>query len=404
MSLHSYADFLFETYGKVKSDAAKIQLLNSIAKRTLNEEEKFYYDFLLAEGYQSQLILALESDDHQILFSELNETLDESILSKAKEKAAAVMAKVKEKGKEYLDKVSDGTKALVKAGGDILKPFQIILKKIGDVIKKMWEKGKALAAAAVEKASEKIREKVKSIIKDGDKKKSLLDELGNLKSMAGSGVDFLTSGFTGSMAKSAETAVKAEEGFSYASYLESAMIIEAAHMIDRGVTIEEIKEQLAEITEEQIQTVLEGGGGEGGLKIPFVSSLMDKIGHTPPFSYFHDLGAKAEKAANNALEKASYILSKVGGAGPFKFAVIGALVGVAVSYYTESGAKTALKAIVHALEHALHFAVPGFGIVMNIIKYTGIALAVYGVIKSIAGQSEKEGGEEKPEEKDKEEK
>jgi hypothetical protein len=409
MSLYSYSEFLYETYGKVKADTAKINLLTAISKQVMNEEEQFYFAAILQEGYQDKVLMALESNDCQWLVEELSadEALHESILQKAKEKAAAIAAKVKEKGKEYLDKISDGSKALLKTGGNILQPMQAVIKKIGDVIKSMWEKGKALAQAAVSTASEEIAKRIKNIIKDGDKKKSLLDELGNLKQMAGAGVKFLTNGFTGDMAKSAETAAKSDEGSSYAMFLESAMINEAARMIERGERVEDIVEALSGITVAEIEAVFEGGGhGEsGGLKIPFISTLMDKIGHTPPFSYFHDIGAKAEKIANSALERASFIISKTGGPGPYKFAVIGALVGVAASYYSESGAKDALKKIVKIASKALHVAIPGIGIVFDVIKYTGLALAIYGIIKAVAGQGEKEegGDKEKGEEiKDKE--
>jgi hypothetical protein len=397
MSLYSYIEFLFETYGRVEAKAAKINLLKALSREVLSEEERFYFSSLLQEGYQDKLILALESDDYQWLIEEIaaDESLHESILAKAKEKAAAIAAKVKEKGKDYLDKISDGSKNLLKIAGNILQPMQVIIKKIGETVKAMWEKGKAIAQAAVEKASEAIREKVKNLIKDGDKKKSLLAELGNLKQMAGAGLEFLTGGFTQDMAKSAEAAAKADEAVSYASYIEAAMINELAEMISRGENIEAILENLAAVTESEISALLESGGhSEGGLNIPFLSALMNKIGHTPPFSYFHDLGSKAEKVANNALERASYIISKLGGPGPFEFAMIGSLVGVAVSYYTESGAKNALKAIVGTLENALSFTVPGFGIVMNVIKYTGIALALYGIIKTAVGQGEKEEGAE----------
>lgn len=393
MSLYSYIEFLFETYGRVEAKTAKINLLKALSREVLSEEEQFYFSSLLQEGYQDKLILALESNDYQWLIEEIavDESLHESILAKAKEKAAAIAAKVKEKGKEYLDKISDSSKNLLKIAGNILQPMQAIIKKIGETVKAMWEKGKAIAQAAVEKASEAIQEKVKNLIKDGDKKKSLLTELGNLKQMAGAGLTFLTGGFIQDMAKSAETAAKTDETVSYASYIEAAMINEIAEMINRGEKIEEILENLAAVTESEILALFESGGhSAGGLHIPFISTLMNKIGHTPPFSYFHALGSKAEKIANNALERASYIISKLGGPGPFEFVIVGSLVGVAVGYYTESGAKSALKAIVGALEKALSFSVPGFGIVLNVIKYTGIALAVYGIIKAVVGQGEKE--------------
>ena len=390
----SYTDFLFETYGKVKSHTAKENLLVAIGNKMLDESELFFLHHLLNNGYRDRIIEAIDTDNYTPLYEaiEHDAALHESILLKAKERAKAAIAKVKEKGKKALDAMSDGTKALMKLGGNILKPLKSILEKIGEAIKKAWEIGKEKAKAAVEKATEKIRERVKSIIKDGDKKKSLIGELGNMKSMAGAGAKFLTGGFIEDMAKSGEKAATTEENFSYYSYLESSMVQEAANLIDKGYSLNLIEDELSLYNEDDLNNLLESEHAEGGgLKIPFISKLMDKIGHTPPFSWFHDLGKKAETVANNALEKASYMISKIGGPGPFEFALMGALVGVAVAYYTEGGAKSATHAVIHAVEHALHFTIPGLGIVFSIIKYTGLALAIYGIVEAIAGQGEKEG-------------
>ena len=389
----NYADFLFETYGKIKADKAKENLLISIGNKMLNESENFFFQHLLSEGYRDKIIEAIDTEDYESLYETISSdnSLHESIMAKAKERVQAALAKVKEKGKEALDSMSDGTKALMKMGGNILKPLKLILVKIGEVIKKAWEIGKAKASEAVAKATKKIQEKVKSVIKDGDKKKSLMEEMGNMKAMSGAGLKYLTGGFAGDLAKSGEKAATADEGVSYVSYLEGVLIQEAANMIEKGYSLELIEEELKEYDPTDESTLFEGGHGDGGgLKIPFISSLMKKIGHTQPFKMFHDLGSKAERFANNALEKASYLISKIGGPGPFKFAVLGALVGVAVGYYSELGAKSAVHAAVHAAEHALHFAIPGIGIIFSLIKYTGIALAIYGIVQAIAGQGEKE--------------
>lgn len=398
-----YADFLFETYGKIKADKAKENLLISIGNKMLNESENFFFQHLLSEGYRDKIIEALDTEDYESLYETVNSdnSLHESIITKAKERVQAALAKVKEKGKEALDSMSDGTKALMKMGGNILKPLKLILVKIGEVIKKAWEIGKAKASEAVAKATKKIQERVKSVIKDSDKKKSLMEEMGNMKAMSGAGLKYLTGGFAGDLAKAGEKAATADEGVSYVAYLEGAVIQGAADMIDRGYSLKLIEEELKEYDPADESTLFEGGDG-GGLKIPFISSLMKKIGHTQPFKMFHDLGSKAESFANNALEKASYLISKIGGPGPFKFAVLGALIGVAVGYYSELGAKSAVHAAVHAAEHALHFAIPGIGIIFSIIKYTGIALAIYGIVQAIAGQGDKEdtGGDKETSDKE----
>ena len=55
-----------------------------------------------------------------------------------------------------------------------------------------------------------------------------------------------------------------------------------------------------------------------------------------------------------------------------------------------------------SLEGALGFAIPGWGILIKTIKYTGLALAVYGVVSQMVGQDkeeeEKKDDSEKPEE------
>lgn len=400
----NYTEFLFETYGKVKADTAKENLLIAIGNKMLDESENFFFRHLLAEGYRDRIIEAVNSGDYNSLYEaiESDTHLHESILTKAKEKAKAAFAKVKEKGKEALNSMSDGTKALMKFGGNILKPLKMILEKIGGAIKKAWEIGKEKAVAAIAKATKKIEEKVKTMIKDGDKKKSLIEELGNMKSMASAGAKYLGGGFIGDMAKAGQKAASTEESNTFKSYLESAMIQEATRMIENGYSLELIESELSTFDSTNESTLFEESHSEGGLKIPFISALMDKIGHTQPFKMFHDLGKKAETIANNALEKASYLISKTGGPGPFEFALMGALVGVAVGYYSELGAKTAVHAAIHAVEHALHFTVPGMGIIFSIIKYTGLALAIYGVVKAIAGQDEKEDKSQAEEPSDKE--
>jgi hypothetical protein len=358
--------------------------------------ERKVFNFLLNEGFQEDILFILENED-----SSLNE---ESLLQKAKERFDNAKEKIKDKGKEALNNMSDATKNLLKIGGNILKPIKSILEKIGAGLKKAWEKGKQIAQQAVDKFKDKIVAKVKKLIKDGDTKESLIVELGNLKAMAGAGTKFVTGGFIEAMAKGAKKAATSDEkneGIFFSEYLEAALVTEVTNMINSGYSVDKLIESLE--NDLLLMNESDHGHSEGGLNIPFLSKLMDKIGHMPPFSYFHDLGSKAEEAANNALNRASIILSKIGNAGgPFKFTLIGGLVGVAVGYYSETFAKTGVFAAINAIAG---FAVPGLGILKSIIGGTGLALAIYGVVKTVVGQGEKEGGEEDShdeEEKDKE--
>jgi len=382
MTLLSYSEFLFETYGKVKADSARENLLRSLSNVLLNEEEeKEVFNFLVKEGFQEDIIFIIENEDSALF--------EESLLQKAKERFDNAKEKIKEKGKDALDAMSQGTKNLLKIGGNIIKPIKSILEKIGAAIKKAWDSGKQIAQQAVDKFKDKIVEKVKNLIKDGYKKKSLIEELGNLKGMASAGTKFVTGGFLEAMTKGVKKAATSDdknEGIFFSGYLEAALVTEVTNMINSGYSIDELIESL----ENDLLTMNEGGHGhdEGGLHIPFVSKIMNKIGHMPPFSYFHDLGSKAEEKANNTLNRASIILSKVANAGgPYNFSIIGGLVGVAVGYYSETFAKTG---VFHAINAIAGFAVPGLGILKSIIGGVGLALAIYGTVKAIVGQGEKD--------------
>jgi len=370
MSLLSYQDFLFETFGKVKLSTAKENLLRSISNNYLNEDEKVIFNYMITEGFTEDIFSLCESD-----YSSLNE---ENILTKFKEKFQKAKEYIKDKGKEGAEKLSDATKKVIEFGGNILKAVQNILSKVSQIIKDWFEKAKAAAKAAVDKSSDKIKEKVKSMMKNGDKKVSLKDETSHVGEMIVAGTKFITTDYVKQLADATKEAAVQDDDTkkesSYMAYLQYSIINEIASDINRGVSMNELLESLNEGGDHQ---------ESGGLNIPYVSKLMDKVGHTPPFSYFHDLGTKAEEYANNMLSKASFYINKVAnGPSPYKFAAYGALVGVAVGYYTETWAKGAAASF-------LHF-IPGLGILKSIIGGIGMALAIYGMVKVLAGQDEKE--------------
>jgi len=420
----NYADFLFETYGKVKLDKVKLDFIDAVAEKTLTVDEHAYYQVLVESGHQNIFLEALNGGDYESLYEGINHDLIlENLLKKAQERFKALKDKVADKGKEALDKMSDASKNLIKVGGNILKPLQAIVEKMGAAIAKAWEKVKSITAAAVEKAVEPITKRVKGLIEDGDKRKSLISEMGNVKATMAAGLKIATGGFADSIkkagAKAATSSGDSNENVNIQEILDevyeasvnswqtsvySAMITATKDIILEGYSIEDINEELS-----QIDFILEGGHEEkGGLKIPYISAIMDRIGHTFPFSVFHDLEKKAAKRVNNGLESASFWISKMGGPGPFTFPVVAGIIGIAIGFIGEQLAKAAVFGNHGAT--ILGFAIPGSTQLYTIIKYTGYALAVYGVIKQAIGQGEKEGGaddhgdekhseEKKPEEK-----
>ena len=406
MALMNYSDFLFETYGNVKVESAKKNLIMSLVKKddNLSLEEKTFFSVCVDSGFLNEFINAMETGN----YDSLNETLslnEESLRDKFKRKYQEVKQKVADGGKAALNKLSDAGEAILKVGADILSPFKLILKKIAGLVKQAWEKGKAAIQGMASKVKEKIEPMLKRIVKDGDKKKSLIGELNSMKQIAGYGASWITGGFVEDMGKSAETAAKENAGFNYSSYVEYAGISLIGEMVDRGMSPDEIVKELnasLSAMDEAEESILEGGHGhdEGGLNIPFISTLMKKIGSTPPFSYFHDIGHKAAESANNKLEKFSNMVKELGGPGPFKYLVLGGIFGAVIGYIAESGAKTAVFGTLEIASKLLGVAIPGVGILYSIIKYTGLALLVYGIASEIAGQGEKDKEDKEGEKKE----
>jgi ElaB/YqjD/DUF883 family membrane-anchored ribosome-binding protein len=383
MGLLNYQDFLFETYGKIKLESAQANLLKSISNQYLVEDEKAAFDILIAEGLSGDIIYLCESEEREVLL--------ENYLEKWKEKYDRAKEYVKDKGKAALKTMGDGAKKVLSLGASLLNVLGKILKKIGDVIKKMWEASKAKAMEVLAKAKDAIIEKMKSMMKKGEEKVSIKDEVSTMGGMVNSGVKYLTGGYTEQLGGAAKQAAAAEES-TYITYLKYAVINEFSSRINNGTSVESIVESLGtEVL--RIDESGDGHGKEGGLDIPFVSSVMKKIAHTPPFVYFHAIGETAARFANNKLSRLSYIINKVAdGPAPYAFIAMGAIFGVYVAYKTESIAKHLLVDIL------LHFAVPGVGILKTIIGYTGMALAIYGLVESLVGMEKEEEGEPKKEE------
>ena len=381
MTLLSYTEFLVETYHGVNLKDAKLRFLKAAAKDTMTLDENQLFLLLLEGGCQDLILEAIDSGNYDTINASL---LNESLLGKAKERFEKLKDDVKNKGKEAIDSMSDSSKNLLKVGGNILKPIKAIIDKMGDLIKAAWDKVKSLTQAAVEKGLPKLTAKLKGLVKDGDKKKKLMQEINDLNAMSSAGIKIITGGFTKMISGAAAKAASTDEAI-YINMLESSMIYAIAEMIDEGYgTVNLVKE-----AKEFDYSLLEGNDpNKGGLKIPFISAIMDKISHMPPFKYFHSIEAKVAEAANNGLEKISAIIAKLDGPGPFNFAIVGGLIGIAAGFASEQLAKGAVFGNQGAT--ILGFALPGADVIYKIIKYTGYALAIYGVIKEVIGHGDKE--------------
>lgn len=377
MTLLSYTDFLLESYADVNVSNAKRRLLIASAKQmgaSVLEMESL--EFFINEGFTEELFeIAVE----------INEA---SFAERFKEMALRAKDKIKEKGKAALDKIGDAAKAAVKFGGSIMAPLKAIMSKIVDAVKKAWEKAKEAAASAVSATKEKILEKIKPMLKDGEKRKSIADEVKNINQVAKAGANWIADGFVSAMSKSAAKTATADESRGYIKSFEYAFIESAAILIENGYPISKIKEELL---------VLEGGS-EGGLNIPFVTTVIKKISETPPFSWFHKIEHAVADKVEGGLNRFSAFMTKVAGApGPFTFPVLAGLVGIAAGYLAETSFKKSLISLEGILGFGTGLLIPGWGILIKVIKYTGLALAVHGVISQLVGQDKKDDKDNKDE-------
>lgn len=372
----NYAEFLIETYDVQHTTKSKEAFLMACAVKggaSLDESESL--QFFIHEGFIDTLFETCLS---------LNE---ESFADKFKALADSAKEKIKEKGKDYVDKLGAKSQAALKFGGQILGPLKTVLGKVKEILMKAWNLAKDSARASVEKAKEKIKEKLKPYLKDSDKRKKIAEEAKNLSAMGSAIAKWATGDFVSELAKGGQKAATTEESCDYFTAFESAFYYAAAETLKENYTLEEI------ITECEL---FESGHSEsgGGLNIPFISAIMNKLAHMPPFSMFHKIESNVSSAAETGLERMSILATKIATApGPFKFPVVAGLVGIAAGYLAETAFKNGVISLQELAAKGLGFAIPGFGIAIKFMKYGGLALAVHGVINELIGG---EGKEEEP--------
>jgi hypothetical protein len=379
----NYTEFIIETYDvRHTAKSKEVFLLACAEKGGASLEESESLQFFINEGLIDTLFETCLS---------INE---ESFADKFKALAAAAQEKIKEKGKDYADKLGAKSQAALKFGGKLMAPLKSVLGKVKEVLLKAWNLAKDTARASVEKAKEKIKAKIQPYLKDSDKRKKITEEGKNLAAMGGAVAKWATGDFVGELVKGGEKAATTEE--SYIQAFESSFYYAVAETLKENYSIDDILSECELFESDHAEA-------KGGLQIPFISSIMSKLAHMPPFSVFHKIEAKVASAAETGLERMSILATKIASApGPFKFPVVAGLVGIAAGYLAESTFKKGVMDLQGLAEKGLGFAIPGFGMAIKFMKYGGLALAVYGVINELVGGDEKK--EEPKEETPNEEK
>lgn len=293
--------------------------------------------------------------------SELNE---ESIMAKMKQKAQQAVQIAKEKGKQAL---SSSQEMILKLGGNIMNVIKLMISKLKEWITSMLGAAKSVYNKAVQGKSDEIK---KHLDGAGEKTKVLIvKEVKQLKAVTSSLGSWIAGGFMGEVAKGAAEAAKSDE------VKESFELAMLAHLN------EAVKSGELDFTD-----LLEGDHGDDhghgdGLNIPYLTPLVHKLHHVPPFSQLHNVKELIGKAAKTGLDKLSLWATKLAGApGPFEFVALAGLIGIIGEVQFKGVAK-----------HAILHAVPGLKTIASIISNVAMGMAIYGIVETLM---DKESGKE----------
>ncbi len=343
MELLTYESYL----NNVKVVEARRQLLISIFEQFEDLDERMN---------EAKLVVEAGIFDEAFDF-ELNE---ESILAKMKQKAQQAVQVAKEKGKEAL---SASQEMILKLGGSIMNVIKLMINKLKEWIGAAFTAAKSAYGNAVQGKSDEIK---KHLDNAGEKTKVLIvKEVKQLKVVTSSLTSWLTSGFTSQVAKGAAEVAKSDD---VKESFELAMLMALNESIKSG--------------ELDFTDLLEGdheGGHEGGLNIPYLTPLVHKLHHVPPFSLLHKVKELIEKGAKKGLEKLSVWATELAGApGPFEFVALASLIGIVGEVKFKGVAQGAIVSLI-----------PGVGTIAGIIATVAMGMAIYGAVEALIDKEDK---------------
>jgi len=289
------------------------------------------------------------------------ESVDESIIDKLSDKFKNAVATAKEKGKQAL---SDTQEFIIKTGGKIGGIIQMMVSAIKKWLGEQFNLAKSAWKNAVMSKGDEIKSKVEGL---SDEKKNILkEEVKNLKTIMASVSKWIKGGFTSDVATAAKKAATTEE--SLIGYTFELSLIES---INEAVLSGELN--FADLVAE----------GEGGAKVPFISSIAQKMNEIPPFSLLYKVKKGVAKIAGGALDKFSYYATELADApGPYKFAALATLIGIVGEVAVKGAAKSALVA-----------AIPGIGTAAYLVSKIAMGLAIVAAIETSLGTKKEEAPE-----------
>jgi hypothetical protein len=409
-------DDAIKTYESYLQKNYKVEIVHAlIESKTLNDEASFVLEAVVENNLYDSLW------DGSINESIMDESL-RSWFEDKYEKAKEFVQDTKQAGAEKLTQAkkwaldkAQKTMAMFKSIGDWVGK---ILDAVKTGLQKLW---KAVYAGVEKKFSGNANQAAVGIsnklAKDPEQSK---EEIKNLGQMAVGGVKLATGGIVDRFKEGINKAVDEDTNESNIHFFYDVLIHEAAYQIIRKHGIDFINEAEEANRLFENESLLEGGGESSSTlaKIPGLSKLKAAMSELPIIKQLADIEHAAAKVANTLLTKTSVILNKLGAAGgPYKFAILGGIVGLGVEYYAKYKVKSALglhesdetDELIRSINEEMEImnegegegksmkqyligagvsivilticiAIPGFGVVFSIMKKVATCLWWYNVI------------------------
>lgn len=307
----------------------------------------------------NEAVAIVEAGVFDMVF-ESEELNEETLVQRMKAKFDQAVQVAKQKGKQAL---SDAQEKIIKLGGSIGNVIKLMVQKLQEWIANEFKAAQATYKKFVESKASEIKAELDK--KSEDTKKLIAKEVQQLKQVASSFWQWISSGFSKEVTKGAVEVAKSD--------MNEAFELAFLDAINEAVLTGQL----------DFTDMIEEGGDHGdhsGVSIPFVTTIAHKLHNVPPFSLLDKVKKGVEKVSGIFLNKVSYYATELAGApGPFEFVAIASLVGILAEVKFKGIAK-------HALVHAI----PGVKTVASWISNIAMAMALIGILETLTKEDGKD--------------
>ena len=349
---------------------AKLTLVDSIIEtKIFGEKETFLLEVL--REYDSVEYL-FENELNEGIYEGLKDIIKDKV-EKTKDKFKTAAGDVKDKAKEELDKLKN-------IGGSLKGLISLVLKSIGDFLKKAWDYIYNTVKKRYEPAKKFILEKTKKI-----KTSTLGVEVKDLKNLTNYCSKYFTKGVVGDMNKALTRSAKdVDESLDFESLIEKSLYLSLSDLLkeDKEWWLNEYKK----LEKFDLKIFEEEHESHDAVKIPFLSKLIHKVNEYPPFSWLaqltHFLGEKSAKWITKFHEGINKFFGGPGLSEDHEYKSTGTIMGLVGEYGAKAGLKTGVKKIASVIGAAavgstVAVALPAIGTILLVLKKTAQGIWYY---------------------------